>query len=110
MAALTETALKRIHAQTVTTTAETWGLTERVKRVDVTNRSAGAAFVTLKLSTTFVSDDTGITTAVANGDETYVIPTGTTRTIFKSRQPMFCRGSIVGSTTDYDIEGFDFVD
>ena len=106
MAALNYYWARRIHGVTVTTAAKTFGLSEKVKRVDVTNASAGRAFCTIKVTDTLVAnDDVGIVTAVAEALETYVIPTASTRTVYNSRRASFIRGSFVGSTTTFDVEG-----
>ena len=114
MAALTETAAKRLHAATTSTTAETWGLTESVKSLRITNRDADPIFVTLQTSNTVISDDAGITPAVADADETFCIPgvltSGSyqTREIFRSSRPTYVAGSIIGNVSTYDIEGYDW--
>lgn len=108
MAALTESGARRIHAATTSTTAETWGLTSPVKQVFVTNRDTDPCFVTVLVTDTLVSDDTGIVTAVADADETFVIPAGKTRRVFKSGRRQFVRGSIIGNVSTYDIEGSDY--
>ena len=114
MAALTETGARTIHAATASTTAETWGLTRPCKSLRVTNRSATALFVTIISSPTVITDDAGITVAVADADETYVVPglttsgVHTTRELWRSPRARYLAGSIIGSTSTYDIEGFDW--
>lgn len=114
MAALTETAQRAIHAATVSTTAETWGLSRKCKSVRVTNRDTDPIFITIRTFDTWVNDDAGITTAVADADETIVIPgvatngAFQTREVWRSPRGKFVRGSIVGNVSAYDIEGFDW--
>lgn len=114
MAALTETAQKTIHAATVSTTAETWGLSQPVKSLRVTNRDSDPIFVTVKAFSSWVDDDAGLVTAVADADETIIVPgvltSGSyqTREIWRSPRAKFLRGSIVGNVSTYDIEGFDW--
>jgi nitrogenase subunit NifH len=108
MAAITETATKRIHAVTSGTTAETWALSEKCQSVEAYNGTAGRMFVTVITSRTAVTDDAGITAAVADADNTYVVPTLTWRTIANAGRPTFFAGSVLGNTTTYDIEGRDY--
>lgn len=114
MAALTETAQKCIHAATASTTAETWGLSKAVKSVRVTNRDSDPIFVTIKAFSSHEDSDAGLVTAVADADETFVIPgvltSGgyQTREIFRSPRARFVRGSIIGNVSTYDIEGLDW--
>jgi hypothetical protein len=114
MAALTETGARTIHAATVSTTAETWGLTRPCKSLRVTNRDADPIFLTIVTSTAAITDDAGITVAVADADETYIVPgvltSGSyqTRELWRSPRARFLAGSIVGNVSTYDIEGFDW--
>lgn len=114
MAALTEKANKAIHAATASTTAETWGLQHKVKSVRVTNRDTDPIFVTIKTYSEFVDDDAGIVTAVADADETIVVPGVATnggyqtREIWRSPRARYVKGSIIGNVSTYDIEGFDW--
>lgn len=105
MAAVTESAPKRIHAATVGTTAEAWALTEACVQVDAYNGTAGRMFVTVTTSRLTSTDDAGVTAAVADADDTFMVPTLSWRTIFKSGRPTFVKGSVLGNTTTYDIEG-----
>lgn len=109
MAALTESGVRRIHAATTSTTAETWGLTKPVKEVLVTNRDGtNTCYVTVIVTDDLVADDTGITAAVAAADETFVIPPGKSKRVFRSGRRQFVRGSIIGSASDYSVEGSDY--
>lgn len=114
MATLTEKAASAIHAATSSTTAETWGLTRKCKSVRVTNRDTDPIFVTIKTFTEFVDDDTGLVTAVADADETIVVPGVATnggyqtREIWRSPRARYVKGSIIGNASTYDIEGFDW--
>lgn len=111
MAAFTETAALRLHAATASTTAETWQLTTPVKSLVITNRGATDVYVTLRTGSTLNTDDAGVITAVAAADETFVIPGVETsgvpvaKEIFRSPRPSFVAGSIIGSTSDYSVEG-----
>ena len=111
MAAFTESAALRLHAATATTTAEAWALTTPVKSLTITNRGATDMFCTLRTSTTYTADDAGVTVAVAAADETFVIPGVETsgvpqsKEIFRSPRPMYVSGSVIGSTSDYSVEG-----
>jgi len=116
MAAITETGNKTIHAATASTTAETWALQQKCNSLRITNRDADPIFVTIVATSTAVTDDSQvtITTAVADADETYIIPgvltSGSyqTREIWRSPRAKFLCGSIVGNVSTYDIEGFDW--
>ena len=114
MPALTETAATAIHAATVATTAETWGLSRPCKSLRVTNRDTDPIFITVSAFQTWVDDDAGLVTAVAEADNTIVIPgvatngSFQTREVWRSPRAKFLRGSIVGNVSTYDIEGFDW--
>lgn len=108
--ATTEVAARRLHAATVGTTAETWSLTKPVKEVRVTNRSAGALFVTVAVGENLAGAEAAIVTAVADADETFVVPANVTRTVFRSSRNTFVAGSVVGSTSTYDVEGTPWTD
>jgi hypothetical protein len=82
----------------------------------VTNRTAAALYVTINLTSTAITDDTQttFTAAVADANETFCIPgvltSGSfqTREIWRSPRAKYVSGSVVGNTSTYDIEGFDF--
>lgn len=103
--ATTETGAKRIHGATVSTTAETWSLSTPVKTVWVTNRDTDPCFVTLVHKRSAAEAEAAIVTAVADADETFVIPANTTRKIFESDRAQYVAGSIIGNVSTYDIEG-----
>jgi len=111
MAAFTESAALRLHAATSSTTAEAWALTTPVKSLVITNRSPTDLFVTLRTSNTYTADDAGVTVAVAEADETFVIPGVETsgalegKEIFRSPRASYVSGSIIGSTSSYSVEG-----
>lgn len=109
MAALTQKGAKTCHGTTTSTTAETFGLTQPVKRLDIVNRDTDPCYVTLTLAATDPGDtDAGLTTAVAAADETFVVPPISTVTIFRSPRAAFVRGSIIGNASPYSIQGYDW--
>lgn len=111
MAAPTNTGARSCTVDLTSTTAQTWALTEPVNQLIVFNLEATAAWVTLQTSTAVITDDAGITTAVAEADETYFVPGVTTsgpmgsRVIFKSPRPTYVAGSVVANGNKVVIEG-----
>ena len=114
MAAITRTPLQAGHFSTTSTTAETWCLQRPVKSLRITNKSTTDMYVTIKTSNTLTTDDAGIVTAVAAAAETICIPavltsgTRSTKEVWRSPSSRFLQGSIVGSASAYDIEGYDW--
>jgi hypothetical protein len=106
--ATTETGALRLHAATATTVAETWSLTTKVREVRVTNRDTDPVFVTVSVAKTAAAAEAGIVTAVADADETIIIPASSTRVVWRGSQARFVAGSIVGNVSTYDIEGSDY--
>ena len=110
--ATTESAAKRLHAVTTSTTAETWSLSGKVNKVDVVNGEAAggeSVYVTLAIKSTAALAEAAIVTAVANGDETFVVLPQQTVTIWDraSGDTAFVAGSIIGNASPYSIIGFD---
>lgn len=103
--ATTESANYALHAATASTTAETWALLKPVKEVWVTNRDTDPCFVTVNSKKTAAAAEAAIVTAVADADETLVIPANSTRCVFRSKRALFVAGSIIGNISTYDIEG-----
>lgn len=114
MAAITNTGNRTCHFTLSTTVAQTWALNRKVKSVRVTNKDTDDLYVTIITSTTQITDDAGITTAVALADESYIVPGGLTsgnyqsREIWRSSRPAYVAGSVVGNGGGVSIEGFDF--
>ena len=110
--ATTETAAKRLHAATTSTTAETWSLSAKVNHVTVTNGEAAGAetvFVTIAIKSTAAAAETAIVTATASGDETFAVLPQQTVTIWDraSGDTAFVAGSIIGNASPYHIIGSD---
>lgn len=101
-------AAKRAHATLSTTTADTVTLTSPCKEINVTNHilTAVPLYVTLKTGLTAAAA-VGATTAVSAADETYAIPPGATRTIFRSSKRVYVELSVVGNANPYSVEGND---
>lgn len=109
MAALTQRGAKTCHGTTTSTTAEAFGLSTPVKRLDITNRDTDPCYVRITTSSADPGDsDTGVTVAVAAADETIVIPANSTKTVFRSPRATYLRGSIIGNASPYDVEGYDW--
>lgn len=103
--ATTESAALRLHAATVSTTAETWSLTTPVKQVKVYNRDTDPVFVTLATAENAAAAEAAIVTAVADADETFLVPAGGSAIIWKSKRAQYVAGSIIGNASTYDVEG-----
>jgi len=111
MATITNTGARSLTVDLTTTTAQTWTISEPVNQLVVINTEAAAAWVTLITSTSPITDDAAITTAVAEADNTYCIPGVTTsgpmpmRTILKTPRPTYVAGSVVANGNKVVIEG-----
>ena len=106
--ATTEAGAKTLHGVTVSTTAETWGLTSKVSEVRVTNQEAiggETIYVTVATGRTAAGAEGNIVTAVAAADETFAIVPQATVTVFKSSRKTYVAGSVIGNVSVYDVEG-----
>jgi len=96
---------KTCHATLSTTTADTVTLNDKVRQVRVTNHDGtNIVYVTTNTRTT-AAGAVGATTAVAQADETISIPTGGTKTVWRSSLPQFIELSVVGNGGSYSVEG-----
>ena len=107
--AITNTGAETCHFAT-STTAATWGFTQPVKQVRVTNRGTTAGdilSVTLCTARTAAAVEGEIVTAVSLADETHIVMPGETKVIFKSPRATFVGGSIIAAanTPGASIEG-----
>ena len=107
-----ETAAKRLHAATTSTTAETWSLSAKVNKVDVVNGEAAGGEslnVTIAIAATAAAAEAAIVTATASGDETFVVLPQQTVTIWDraSGDTAFVAGSVIGNVSPYSIIGAD---
>jgi hypothetical protein len=106
--ATTEAGAVSLHGATVSTTAETWALTDKVLEVRVTNQEAvggETVYVTVVTGRTAAAAEAAIVTAVAAADETIAIVPQATKTVFKSSRKTYVAGSIIGNVSTYSIEG-----
>ena len=99
----------QICSQSTGTTAETTSLTRQINQVRVTNYHATQVL--------WVRPETGATAAaaltlagtaaVAAADETFIIPAGQTKVVFKSNRPTFVALAVIGSgaATTFTTEG-----
>lgn len=102
-----ESGATAVHAVTATTTAESVGLTSKVRQVRVTNRKAtDTLFVTVATGRTAAAAEAALTTAVASADDSIAILPSSSKEVFQSQRPTYVALSVVGNTSDYSVEGF----
>jgi len=105
---LTNTGARTFH-DNIGTSAETWGFSEKSRRVRIRNKHASqAVYATVNTSRrSSALQEAGIVAAVAAADETiYIPPGGLAVEVFNSNSPVYVGGSIisVGGASDCDFE------
>ncbi len=111
MATIINSGARALTVALSSTTAQSWELSEPVNQLLVINQGIAATWIRLYTSTVRVTDDAGITAAVADADDLYLIPGCITsgsmgmRTILRTPRPTFVYGSVVGSGNKVTIEG-----
>lgn len=111
MTAISNTGVRSCTVDLTSTTAQAWTLSEPVNQLVVINTEATIAWVTLITSQSPITDDGGVTVAVAEADNTYCIPGVITsgpsgmRTILKSSRATYVAGSVVANGNKVVFEG-----
>ena len=102
-----ESGAKSVHATTTSTTAESVALTSKVRHVRITNRdNTNTMYVTVATSrTSSAGAEAGVTTAVAAADETISLLPLQTKTVGRTKVPLFYAFSVIGNASAYSVEG-----
>lgn len=100
---------KTAHATLSTTTADTVTLANAVQFVRVSNHHASVVlYVTVSSGRTAANAAAGVTTAVAQADETISVSPGATKEVFASPgRGAYVALSVVGNANSYSVEGSD---